>query len=190
MASFSVTAYTTFLTIEVTGLTSGDSVRIYLRLADGDSAIEDSEFTATDTTLSKLINGLDQGTEYAINVKVNNDWLGAQYFTTQGSQSGGDRPSDWTWNSTIASGAEIKISAVEWNDFCSRINEFREYAGLSSYNFTTVYPDDEISANIVNQARTAISAIIGTETLPSAVKSKDPITASFFLSLSDALNII
>lgn len=198
MASYSLTSITaSTVQFTVSGLTNGDKVRLYLRRADSDTAMYDEELTVGKATISKTYYGLSAGTAYAANVKVNDDWLGRQDFTTLGTieppvnpPDEPERPSDWTWYSTIASGKEINISAVEWNNFCSRINEFREYAGLSSYNFTTVYPDDEISANIVNQARTAISAIIGTDTLPSAVKSKDPITASFFLSLSDALNII
>lgn len=103
---------------------------------------------------------------------------------------GTDRPDDWSWNSTIRAGADIAISAPDWNNFCSRINEFRAYAGLSSYSFTTVSRGTVISAAIVNQARTAISAISGHGTLPSAAVPGDEITARFFNTLTSALNSI
>lgn len=102
----------------------------------------------------------------------------------------GTRPDDWSWDSTIESGSAITITAVEWNNFCARINEFREYAGLSSYSFTTVRSGTTISATIVNQARTAISEISGHGTLPSAAVSGGVINASFFNTLVSALNSI
>ena len=102
----------------------------------------------------------------------------------------GARPNNWSWDSTIESGSAIAITAVEWNNFCTRINEFREYVGLSSYSFTTVRSGTTISATIVNQARTAISAISGHGILPSAAVSGGAITASFFNTLVSALNSI
>lgn len=102
-----------------------------------------------------------------------------------------DRPSDWGWYSTIKSGSEINITAREWNDFTSRINAFREYDGLSDYNFTYVRSGvTPISAAICNEARSAISPISGRGTLPSRVVSNSPLTASFFNGLMNALNSV
>lgn len=101
-----------------------------------------------------------------------------------------ERPNDWSWWSTIRSGAAIAITASEWNAFTTRINEFREYTGLSSYSFTTVSSGTPISYWIVNQARTAISEISGHGSLPSAAVSGGKIYASFFNSLASALNSI
>lgn len=118
------------------------------------------------------------------------------YSSAQCSQSCSEsfvpvRPSDWMWTSTIVSGREIRITASEWNGFCSRINEFRAYKSLSNYSFTTVVSGTtKISAAIVNQARTAISAISGHGSLPSAAIAGGALTASFFNSLSSALNAV
>ena len=101
-----------------------------------------------------------------------------------------ERPDDWSWWSTISSGSAIAITAAEWNAFTTRINEFREYADLSSYSFTTVSSGTPISYWIVNQARTAISEISGHGSLPSAAVSGGKISASFFNSLASALNSI
>ena len=102
-----------------------------------------------------------------------------------------DRPNDWSWYTTIKSGSDINISAREWNDFTSRINAFREYDGLSDYNFTYVYSGTTpISASICNEARSAISPISGRGTLPSRAVSNSPLTASFFNGLMNALNSV
>lgn len=97
----------------------------------------------------------------------------------------------WYWRSTIASGAPINITASEWNDFCDYINGVRSAKGMTSYSsFTTVIAKQtKISAAIVNHARTAISQISGHGTLPAAVSSGDPITASFFIKLAEAINV-
>lgn len=100
------------------------------------------------------------------------------------------RPWDWAWYSTIKQGGAIGLSASEWNTFCDRINEFRLYDGLSEYDFTYVYKGDAVSASIVNEARTAISAISGHGTLPSRAVSGGVVTADFFNDLKDALNDI
>ena len=101
-----------------------------------------------------------------------------------------NRPSNWSWQSYIASGSPINISANEWNDFCAKINEFRIYSGVSEYSFTWVYSGMNMSANIINQAWNAINGIDGSGTLPSKAVSGGEIKASFFYQLQDALNQI
>lgn len=170
-------------------VSSGDTVRVYIRKASSSSAVvHDKAYTATGSPFEITnISGLEPGTEYIMNVSINGgDWLGAQAFKTDAG-----RPEDWAWWSTVAKGEEIKLSAAEWNAFTERINEFRVYAGLSEYSFTTaVSGSTKISASIVNQARTAISAISGHGTLPSAAVSGNPITAAFFNGLESALNFV
>lgn len=111
-------------------------------------------------------------------------------FTIAFDASKNGRPDDWSWYSTIKTGANISLTAQEWTDFCTRINEFRIYLDLSEYTFITVSRGTKISANIVNQARTAISAIPDHGTLPSAAVSGGAITANFFNTLASALNSI
>lgn len=123
---------------------------------------------------------------------VNNSIFPESYcqVTISASQIGLNRPDDWSWWSTVSSGSPIAITAREWNAFCTRINDFREYAELSSYSFTSVSKGTPISATIVNQARSAISGISGHGTLPSAAVSGGKITATFFNRLASALNSI
>lgn len=101
------------------------------------------------------------------------------------------RPTNWYWNSAISSGRTVNIGASEWNNFCSRINDFRVYKGLSEYSFTTARSGrTEISASICNEAWYAINGISGHGTMPSRAVSGGPMYASFFNNLQSALNSI
>lgn len=101
------------------------------------------------------------------------------------------RPTNWSWTSSIASGSAVSITAKEWNNFCTRINEFRTYKELHLYDFTTaVSGKTPISADICNQAWSAINDITGHGTMPGQAVKGGPLYASFFTGLRDALNAI
>lgn len=187
--SYSITNVTsTSVTIYVSGLSSGDSVRFFIRLSsDASDTTVDSTYTASSSTMTQSFSGLAPKTAYAVNVCVDGTWGSSKTFTTKAS---GDRPDDWEFTSTIASGAAIALTAVEWNDFCIRINEFRTYRELSEATFTIVSSGDPISAAVVNEAVTAISEIPDCGTLPDRAYSGDPIAASFFNQLTIALNSV
>lgn len=190
MASYSISYTATSVTFYVTGLTSGDSVVLYLRNEPYTGTMildDDTTYKATGSTFSYTEDGLSPDTRYAANVMINGgDTLGAQYFTTD--PLAPPRPSNWVWRSTIVSGGDIGLTASEWNDFCARINEFRAYMGLGAYSFTTAVIGAEISASIVNEARSAISAIPGHGSLPTQAVSGGAVSAAFFHALRDALN--
>lgn len=122
------------------------------------------------------------GTYYPVN-----DEYGMTVVVTDSSAS---RPDDWEWWNTIKKGKPIALEADEWNAFCDRINEFREYQGLYAFGYTEVESGDPISADIVNEAIDMISWLSITEDLPDKVESGDPITAVFFQDLVNALNSI
>lgn len=145
------------------------------------------------STFVHVVEGLNPSTTYRANILyststtvIENYSLGIQRITTEASE----RPDNWAWISTIASGRAVSITAAEWNAFCVRINEFREYKGLSAYSFTTVSKGTKISATICNQAWSAIYAISGHGTMPSAAVADGPLYASFFTLLASALNSI
>lgn len=85
------------------------------------------------------------------------------------------------------SGKLAPVSASEWTSFCARINEFREYKGLSSYSFTTLTPGTSFSAAIAREVIAAIGAIPGAGTTPAQIR---PLQAAFWLDLAAALNAI
>lgn len=101
------------------------------------------------------------------------------------------RPSNWSWISSVSKGSSLSLTAYEWTMFCARINAFRSYKGLSQYSFEGVISGvTEISASIVNAARTAISAMSPSVALPASVSVGDDISAAFFNGLKNSLNSI
>lgn len=188
-ADFSYEYTSSDITVKITGIVSGDVLYIAVRPSDDDSAyvFSTGPYTATGTTYTKSVsNCLSPDTEYAINICVNGTWLGVEYFTTPSAE----RPSDWEWTPVIVAGNDIALTAANWNAFCDRINEFRTYKGLTEQSFTTAVKGENMDATQVNQARTAILAITGHGTLPSAAVSGEIVTAGFFNELRDALNNI
>ena len=191
MATLSITDITsTTVWIKITGVSSGDTIRVFVRLADvpSDITYNKEDLEATSSTFKLKIDGLEPDTDYKINFKVNGgNWLGSQDFKTK---SEAQRPWDWAWWSTIKQGGKIGLSAGEWNEFTNRINEFRLYQGLSEYDFTYVSRGDPISASVVNEAYYAIQSLSGHGSLPSRARSGRAITAAFFNDLKDALNYV
>ena len=135
--------------------------------------------------------GLSSSTTYTVRADITYSGGSVSltaYVTTSASAS--TRPSNWNWSSTISSGSQIRLSAAEWNSFCTRINAFRNYKGLSNYSFTYVYSGGQIQAAHVNQARTAIDAISGRGTLPGTVSVGASIQAYHYTQLRTALNAV
>lgn len=171
----------------------------YMKVVIGSTTYQtaSNETSGGYNTFELAVTGLSAGTTYSWTATLGYiDSTGEIVWSTY-TQSGSltttaaaTRPSNWAWTSTIASGESVKISATEWNNFCTRINAFRTYKGLSRYSFTSVSKGTKISATIANQARTAIDAISGHGTLPSAAVSGGKMYASFFTKLASALNAI
>lgn len=186
MASYTISNTNTSVTFNVSGLSSGDKVRFYVRYEpDSGGSIVDQTLTASGSTMSRTFS-VSAGRSYAVNVSVNSGgWIGAKYFST-----GSDRPSNWSWSSTISKGNKMRITATDWNNFCSRINAFRAYKGLSNYSFTAAVSGRSMTAAQGNQARSAINEISGHGSLPSSAVRGSTVTASFFNGLKDALNAI
>lgn len=114
---------------------------------------------------------------------------GSGTFTVTSDEA--ERPDDWSWRSTIESGGKVGLTAYEWNRFCNRINDFRIYKGLETYDFTTVVSGEtEISAAICNEAWYAIEEISGHGNMPDEAVSGCPLYADFFNGLMNALNAI
>lgn len=85
MASFIISDYTTeSVTITASGLTSGKTIRFFIRLTDDESDITvDQEFTASGETLEQTFSGLKADTDYTVNIHDGTEWIGAQEFTTE-----------------------------------------------------------------------------------------------------------
>lgn len=191
MASYELTHTNTTVTFNVTGLSYGDRVRLYVRYdrLDKEVTVVDEMYTASGSTLNRTF-PIPSDSSYAANCNVNDVWLGTEYFSTGSDEPEPERPSDWYWSVDITAGRPITLSAREWNRFCTRINEFREYKGLGYYDFTTVIPGQPMRASEAKEAWTAINAISGHGPLPSNVAPGGAIKASFFNQLAEALNAV
>ena len=100
------------------------------------------------------------------------------------------RPTNWAWHTSKVAGQNVGITASEWNSFCTKINQFRQYKNLGNYSFTSATRGSVITASIVNQARTAINAMSPPSAVPASVSVGSNMNASFFNGLSISLNSI
>ena len=138
---------------------------------------------------------LQPNTRYAVKIAVFDARDGTKlavetrYFTTAAT----DRPSNWAWESNVASGAAFSMTAAEWNRFIDRIFAFAAYKSLSTaVSPSTYYVEQgtEMLASEVNKVRALINAISPPTAPPSPVSSGDTITAAFFNDLKNSLNSI
>ena len=106
------------------------------------------------------------------------------------------RPSSWSWTSTVkqgsaaSSGGSAYLTAVEWNNFTARINEFRSYKNLSTISFVAAVKGQPMTAAQVNVARSAINDMKPSTAVPAAVVKGTAVTAAFINGLKNSLNSI
>lgn len=101
------------------------------------------------------------------------------------------RPSNFTFSNSIVSGADTTtLTASEWNSFCTRVNEFRQYKSLNTVSFTPAVSGGTMTAAIMAQPWDAINTITGHGTMPSRPVQGETIYASYFHTLASALNSI
>lgn len=110
-------------------------------------------------------------------------------------------PTQWNWSSTIGGNLTTKkqsdgtytcspLTATEWNNFCSHINDVRSYKGLAYYIFTTVSAGNPMLASQASEARNAINAMSPPTAVPNDVSSGSIITANFINGITASLNSI
>lgn len=114
------------------------------------------------------------------------------------------RPPDWEWSYNITPGGELYgyssdnktaylMPASEWNEFTDLINQFRNYKGLSSYNFTQASTslNHQGIKTCINEAISAINDMLPISQRMSLLTDSDYINnASIFINLRDKLNSI
>ena len=165
MASYSISNITdSSVKVKVSGLSTSYSykIRIFVRLAD------DSDDVSFDETISVMfatsyihtVSGLEPNTNYKINVDVGEGWIGAKDFTTE-EIAEEEKPDTFSWTYAKTQGGGFNLTATEWNNFTSRINEEREYLGLSAYSFTKAVKGNDFTASMYNQAVNAIKGMGG-----------------------------
>lgn len=182
---------------DVTHVAGCDYYRFFLRYTEdttGSNMLLYQYDVESSTDFSITYDG-EAGRSYTGNVyyraSIEDSWkiMGAQTVQID------SRPDDWFWTTVIATGYSVQkygeslapITADEWNAFCERINEFREYKSLSARSFTTVNRGTQMNAAIIRQAVSAISSISGSGALPTIYNVT---SAAFWHQLADALNAI
>ena len=186
----------TKVTFTVTGVKSGDVIRIFLRYdPDPGYMLKQEDYTASGSTFSVTYD-ITPGMGYGCNVTVNGGAaLGLKTFTAG---SGVNRPANWSWNGVYTGAPISNLDYIQWNRFTTRINEFREYMGLGAYPFTqvsghmTLVSTSQASGyhtltEVAAEAISAISQIEGHGSLPSAYAIK---SAAFFDQLAAGLNAV
>lgn len=160
------------------------SIEVYYQ---GTSSLVDWYYGLTGT--SKYIGGLDAGESYSFKLWAKNDSGNSSPIWTS-ADIGYPRPDDWYWYTTKSSGADFRLTASEWNAFCNRINDFRQYENLSGRSFTSAYSGGTFYASIFNDARSAIANMSPPNSVPYSVSSGDNVGAYMLNALRDSLNSI
>lgn len=119
-----------------------------------------------------------------------------------------EKPEKWYWSTRytdtngnivdITSNAYVPMDAegihpvtyLEWNNFTTRINEFRNYAGYSDYNFTTVTRYQDFTPAIYNEAVKAIKGVPGYGSYVYEISNVTELSAALFNSLASEANAI
>lgn len=173
MASFTVSCTDTTVTMRVTGIKSGQSIRFYVRIDPGSTVYADRTYTATATYMTRTFSGLKPGTDYACNVKVDDAWVGTAYFTTDAPEVKID-PWSWTSSNGSASAAQTRnaysavtskgslgnFSYLVWNDMVDKVKEILDANGdtwntrFASYSATRMSDwDKTLTATRFNSLR-------------------------------------
>jgi hypothetical protein len=101
------------------------------------------------------------------------------------------KPTNFAWTYSKSSESDVNLYASEWNNLLAKINEFREYKGLTRIEtFTIAVVDDDIRAIMFNQAVNIINTLSPSVSPPSAVSSEDEIYASQLDGLVTSLNSV
>lgn len=114
------------------------------------------------------------------------DDYGTKYTLTK-SITVSSKPASFSWTYAKNSGSAFNLKATEWNSFTSKINEFRDWKGLSDYSFTTAVKGNTFTAAMFNQAVTAINAMYSNNPL-SSVSKGSTVTAYILNNIVSVLN--
>lgn len=209
MASFTITNYTdTSVTIKVTGITSGQEIRFYVREdPDPGYSAADKTYTASATYMTRTLSGLSPGKDYACNVKLDGTtWIGVQYFTTAESSVSVE---EWSWTSSNGNasasqtksaysaaankGSTGKFSYLVWNDMVDKVYEILDATDgawnskYASYSATKMSSSDKsLTAKRFNSLRYNIGLHYSTGI--GEVYRGDTVYGWYFTTLANCIN--
>lgn len=207
MASLSVSCTDTSVTMRVTGIKSGQTIRFYVRYdPDTKVSVVDKKYTASATYMTRTFYGLSPETDYACNVEVDTDWIGTEYFTTDSPAVTVD---SWSWSSSngsaTASQTQAAYSAIRnhgkvsnfsylvWNDLVDKVREVQEAKGVSwSTNYLSLSrtkmsaSDKKLTAARFNSLRYNIGIYYSTGI--QEVSRGDTVYGYYFTTLTNCIN--
>ena len=148
-------------------------------------------------TAAYTFSGLQPNTLYAIKFLPYDAYQGrldppkeVSFSTLPASAS---RPANWAWESNIASGVTVNVTAAEWNRFIDRIYAFAAYKNVSMPGDPSYYyavKDNVILAVEVNAVRSLLANLLPPTSPPGQVSRGQDITAAWFERMKTSLNSI
>ncbi|OXS77968.1 fibronectin type III domain-containing protein [Domibacillus enclensis] len=135
-----------------------------------------------------LVTGLQPSTDYQFRVR---GYQGSSYGAWSSAVPGrtlSNIPTAFNWTYAKVQGGEYNLKAQEWNALGSKINQFREYKGLSNYPFSTAYVNAIFYASYYNEVRAAINDMGPVTSIPAIRYAGDDVTAAVLNRLRDSLN--
>ena len=105
----------------------------------------------------------------------------------------GSRPANWAWESNIAAGVTVNVTAAEWNRYIDRLYAFAAYKNVSLPGSASDYyavKGEMILAAEVNAVRSLLANLLPPTSPPAAVTKGQTITAAWFNGLKNSLNSI
>lgn len=193
------------ITVYITGLDANYDNKernIYWSCTDNTVYVSPAKTTIANKiseTQDVTLSGFSAGKTYTVKATIAwySDDAGTETNTTELTASAttksasSSRPKKFSWTlSTVSQGEDAIIYTTDWNDLTENINDVRKYKGLSSYTFTVAEKNNDFTAEIFNEAVSAIQGISGYGTSLSKVSKGDSFTAKIFDDLVSSINSV
>jgi hypothetical protein len=125
-------------------------------------------------------------------------WIKVYAYDFQGNSSGASvqvtytaaRPTNWAWHTSKDKGQPFSLTAVEWNSFQTKIDQFRVYKGYTPYPFTTAVKGQPILYTYFNEVKDAINIMSPPTSVPSTKIKGQEMSGADFNRLRDSLNSV
>lgn len=148
---------------------------------------------------SYTFQGLTEGIAYTVGVRALDNDSRTSTLVTQPATTSSNKPTsgfDWTngtYNSATGktdkvAGSTFNLTATEWTNLQTKVNQYRSWKKLSAYPFTSVSSGTTFEAFLFNQVRNAINDMSPPTAVPATKSTDDDVLASDLNRLRDSLN--